>query len=129
MNHFVKFLISLSVLTILSIAAAKGAFMYLGAPVPVGFYLPFLFFFLINTVVYKAVAGLKSRRTFPAVFMGGTALKLFGSLIFLVIYGYKFNEHVRPFFILFIFTYMVYTFFEVVSIIGYLKRPNKPADQ
>jgi hypothetical protein len=122
-NHFSRFLLLLSAISILSVAAARIIFTLIVKPVPSGFYWPFLFFFVTTAIIYKAVtyATEKHPGRFPAYFMGATTVKLLGGLAFLVIYAVRHSEHVKPFFVLFLFLYMIFTSFEVISILNYLK--------
>jgi hypothetical protein len=122
-NHVYKFTLWLTILSIVAIAAARSIFGLLDRELPVGFYFPFLFFFLITIVIYKLVtfSSEKYPGRFPAYFMGGTTIKLLTGLVFLVLYAFRFPSHVKAFFVLFLCIYLIYNVFEVFSILHYLK--------
>jgi hypothetical protein len=130
-NHFQKFILALTVLSIASIAAARFIFSLIEKPVPIGFYLPFLFFFLITILIYKLVAfsSEKYPNRFPAFFMGGTTIKLLAGLAFLVLYALKFPSQVKTFFVLFAAIYLVFTAIEIVAILSYLKGKKTNSQQ
>ena len=63
----------------------------------------------------------KRPQQFPAYFMMTTAIKLFSSFMFIVPYAYLNKSEATRFILTFFLFYVIYTVFEIVSILGYLK--------
>jgi hypothetical protein len=116
-------------LTILSIIA--GAIIYLVKTlVPSAITSPALFqvlilFFLLTAVVHYVLLRISTLnpRKFVGYFMLATFLKLFVYLIVMVVYAFTINrEEVMPFVLGFFILYIIYTVFEVVSLLSQTKK-------
>jgi hypothetical protein len=86
-------------------------------------FLPFLLFVITSVVHwYLIIASQGDNKKFTYKFMGATGLKMFVYLILIVIYLLLDKEHAVPFLICFLILYVLYSFFEVLSVLKYLKN-------
>lgn len=91
--------------------------------------LPYLFilFFLVTLAVHYVVlriTELKPAR-FVSYFMLATFVKLVIYFIAVLVYVFSRKEQVLPFILSFFILYIFYTVFEVVSILGQTRAPDK----
>ena len=69
----------------------------------------------------------ENKNAFTMKFMGATAIKLFFSLIFIIVYAFINKKEIIPFAVLFLFLYIVFTVFETMVLLGQLKQ-NKQSN-
>jgi membrane protease YdiL (CAAX protease family) len=123
-KDFLDFLIKLIALTIILIVVSYFTFNYLPLPKPTALYYIFGFFFVVISVIHyfllKAVS--KNSKRFPAYYMGGITLKLFLSMIFILIYAVRNPEQAKPFLVTFFVIYFIYTTYETILILKHLDR-------
>ena len=125
--EFISFLKKLSILTIL--LTLTGYITFLLVPFPQMFVLYYIlgFFFVITGLIHYFLlkASAKNPRRFPAYYMGGITLKLFISLIFIVVYAVSNRENAKFFLLAFFAIYLIYTTFETVLILKHLNPGKK----
>lgn len=82
-----------------------------------------LVIFLINVLFHhyliRSAGG--SNRKFPAKFLGATAIKMGLYLVLIILFVVFDRENAVPFLFVFMIIYVVFTIFEVVSVLDYLK--------
>jgi hypothetical protein len=124
---FLQFLMRLSIFTAVLIVIGFWLFNY-----PLSQYsfkaLPLLYiYFFITTIIYHYIivgANKKSSSNFVNAFMAATTIKLFVSLLVLLIYIFTSNYGVVPFVVTFATGYLVYTSFEITVLMKHIKRSN-----
>jgi hypothetical protein len=82
-------------------------------------------FLLVVTVlvhVYLIKSSEKNPRKFTSKYLGAMGLKMFIYLLFLVVFLFIDTTRAVPFLVSFLVTYMVFTLYEVISILNYLKK-------
>lgn len=82
-----------------------------------------LVIFLINVLFHRYLirsAG-GSNRKFPVKFLSATAIKMGLYLILIILFVVFNRENAIPFMFVFIILYVVFTIFEVISVLDYLK--------
>ncbi len=84
----------------------------------------FPFFLLFTLLFHYLLLKASSRRPqlFVTYFMGGTTLKMFLVLGIILLYGFFFREHLPVFALTFFGLYLVFTAYEVVAILRYLRE-------
>jgi len=86
---------------------------------------PLWMFFVVTTALIHYVlvkVAQKDPKLFVGYFMGITAIKLFGYLIILTIYGLLKREAALGFTLLFLLLYLLYSGFEVVMLMRHFKK-------
>jgi hypothetical protein len=87
---------------------------------------PFLIlFFVLVTIGIHAIltkAGKRTIRQFSTFYMGSVTAKLFIYLTFLVAYTLTHKEQAVPFILTFFILYVLFTFFETLSLLNSLKN-------
>ena len=94
------------------------------------FFLVPVFIFGIVNLVHRFLiraSDLQPAR-FLSRYIGAMGVKLLIYIVFLLVILLADREHALPFLIIFLFSYLVFTIFEVVSILNYLKnkKNNSP---
>jgi hypothetical protein len=86
-----------------------------------------LFFVIISVAMHKYLvkANKKNTAKFVPVFMLVTFIKIMVCLIFMTIYALIFREHAVQFILTFLILYMIFTAFEVTSILPFVKRAKE----
>ena len=82
-----------------------------------------LVIFLITILFHRYLissAG-ETNRKFPSKFLGATGIKMGLYMILIIIYVVLDRENAAPFLLVFMIVYLIFTIFEVVSILDYLK--------
>jgi hypothetical protein len=124
-DTFKKFVINILILSF--IITAIGAVLFTGYLSK--YYLPvfpyvLVFYLGLNILVFYVL--LKSSQFRPARFVSNfmmmTGIKLFAYLAFLVIYVFSDKPHAVTFLLTFLILYVVFTVFEVVAVLHYLKK-------
>ena len=105
--------------------------------VPISFktefwFLPAFFFFTFGIISIPLISATiddpqKSKFTFR--FMGMTGLKLFLSLIFLLIYKFLFEDNFKGFTLQFLLQYFSFIGFELFLLLKELQKAKKPKNQ
>ncbi len=86
-------------------------------------FLPFLLFVItLGVHRYLIIASQGDNKKFTYKFLGATGIKMLAYLILIVIYLLLDREHAVPFLICFLILYVLYSFFEVLSVLKYLKN-------
>lgn len=67
----------------------------------------------------------KDTRKFPAKFLGVSGIKMGFYLIIIIVYSILQREHAVSFLLCFIVLYLIFSVFEVISIVNYIKTGNK----
>jgi len=125
-KQFQHFLLRLAILSLIA-----GALIYLfrnillpGLISPALYQMLVLFFALTAVVHYILLrTSTMNPRKFVGYFMLATFLKLFVYLIVMVVYAFTINrEEVMPFVLGFFALYIIYTVFEVVSLLSQTKK-------
>ncbi|MCD6069072.1 MAG: hypothetical protein K0S33_3898 [Bacteroidetes bacterium] len=85
--------------------------------------LPFFiaYAWIVHTWLNKALNS-ENKNAFTMQFMGATGIKLFLSLIVLVIYGILNRPGIVPFAILYLFIYFTFTGFETIALFKLIKQ-------
>ena len=79
-----------------------------------------ILYFIISTwLIHKAItkAAEKSHQSLIRVYMASTAIRLFTSLIIIIIYGLLFRKQITSFVLFFLPMYFIFLIFEVISLI------------
>jgi hypothetical protein len=87
--------------------------------------IPLWFFFIFSTALIHYIlvkVDQKDPKRFVGYFMGITAMKLFGYLIIITIYALLKKEAALGFTLWFLVLYLLYSGFEVVMLMKYLKK-------
>lgn len=124
-KKYLQFIIRL---TILSLGLGLIAFI-LSRFLPAGMISPalpylFLLFYVTGALVHYVllrITALKPRK-FVSYFMLATFLKLMNYLIVIVVYTFYVKEGILPFILSFFILYIIYTVFEVVTILAQTKE-------
>ena len=122
---FIIFSRKLSLLTFLIILLALSVgFIFPVVQLPVESAIVFAFFFIITLSVHFILlkADEKSDPQFIRYFMMTIMLKLFLYLGFIIILIFLVKEHAKPLAILFMILYLVYSVFEIGSLLSHLKK-------
>ena len=86
-------------------------------------FMPLLLFVItLGVHRYLIFASKADNMKFTYRFMGATGLKMFVYLILIVIYLLLEREHAVPFLICFLILYVIYSLFEVLAVLKYLKN-------
>lgn len=87
------------------------------------FIIPFFFVYsyLTHLSLTKALKS-DNKNAFTMRFMGATGIKLFFSLVFLVVYSFVNKSGLVPFAVLFLFLYFAFTIFETMILFKELKK-------
>ncbi len=87
------------------------------------FIIPFFFIYsyLTHLSLTKALTS-DNKNAFTMRFMGATGIKLFFSLIFIVVYSFVNKAGLIPFAVLFLFLYFAFTIFETMILFKELKK-------
>mgnify|MGYP003491335116 CR=1 FL=1 len=87
------------------------------------FIIPFFFIYsyLTHLSLTKALTS-DNKNAFTMRFMGATGIKLFCSLIFIVVYSFVNKAGLIPFAVLFLFLYFAFTIFETMILFKELKK-------
>jgi len=120
-----KFAIQLILLTIFCIIAGLLTFKsFLEEYYFTGYIvMPVLFLGItLGVHTYLIKASQDKPRKFTSKFIGATGLKMFIYIIFIAIYILIDRQHAIPFLISFLILYILYTVFEVISVLNYLKN-------
>jgi uncharacterized membrane protein HdeD (DUF308 family) len=119
-----KFYLKLIILSI--VIAVAGAIIFAVMPwqQPRVYYFIIAFFFAISAFTYWWLTTMlkKNSRRFPAYFMGATSIKLFSSLIFIVLYAIKNPAEAKVFLLTFFFIYLIFSAFETTEILSFSSR-------
>ena len=86
---------------------------------------PLWMFFLVTTALIHYIlvkVAEKNGKLFVGYFMGITAIKLFGYLIILTLYGLLKRESALGFTLIFLVLYLLYSGFEVVMLLRHFKK-------
>jgi hypothetical protein len=92
---------------------------YFSFSFPVLLLVIFLITILFHRYLIRSVG--ESNRKFPAKFLGATGIKMGLYMILIIIYVILDRENAVPFLLVFMIVYLIFTIFEVVSILDYLK--------
>ncbi|MBA2584081.1 MAG: hypothetical protein H0V01_11930 [Bacteroidetes bacterium] len=116
----------LVILTFVLIFLSFVGFHFLLIKAPLVHYYSIGFFFVITVLTHYFLtkAAIKSPGRFPAYYMGGVTLKLFISMIFIVIYAVLNKGEAKVFLLSFFILYLIYTSFETILILKHLNRPK-----
>ena len=125
--EFISFVKKLFILTIILALVSYLTFLLVPLPQMIVLYYILGFFLIITGVIHYFLlkASEKNPRRFPAYYMGGITLKLFVSLIFIVIYAISDRENAKFFLLAFFIIYLIYTTFETVFILKHLNPGKK----
>jgi uncharacterized membrane protein HdeD (DUF308 family) len=126
-----SFLIKLIFISIIISVAGTLIFTYMPWQQPRVFYFIVLFFFIISASTHWwLTVKLKSNiRRFPAYFMGSTSIKLFSSLIFILLYAIKNPSEAKVFLITFFLIYLIFTAFETTAILSFSSKLDNKTDE
>lgn len=92
------------------------------ANMPLGLMLLMLFFITGASHLILTRAGTKSAQAFTYAFMVTSMVRLVIYGIFIVLYGYNHHEVAKVFALTFFALYVIYTAFEIRSVLGYMKK-------
>jgi hypothetical protein len=102
---------------------------YIVANMPLG--LMFIVLFVITALSHLILlnSAKKSAQAFTYAFMGVSMVRLVIYGVFIVLYGYKHHEVAKVFALTFFALYIIYTVFEIRSVLGYMKSgPPEPPE-
>jgi|AntRauTorcE11897_2_1112592.scaffolds.fasta_scaffold46881_3 hypothetical protein len=119
-----KYIVRLLIITVILLASAWLIDSYVEKiTLPAVVYFIIIGFTILTWMLHRFVmsANKTSPQRFVAHFMGSITVKLFASIAFLVIYLYLVKAHKVEVAISLLTTYMVFTFFEVVTMQGLLR--------
>ena len=123
-NHLKKFIIrGIIISLILSIAGFFLFITILKEYFSFSFPVLLLVIFLINVLFHRYLirsAG-RSNRKFPIKFLSATVIKMGLYLILIILFVVFDRENAIPFLFVFMILYVVFTIFEVISVLDYLK--------
>jgi len=120
-----KIAIQLFILTILLTIAGFLVMKYI---LPEHYFTGYLFMPLLLFVItfsvhrYLIIASREDSKKFTYKFMGATGLKMFIYLVMMVIYLLLDKNHAVPFLVSFLILYVLYSLFEVLAVLKYLKN-------
>jgi phosphatidylglycerophosphate synthase len=127
-----KFIITLLFIALIITVLGYGLFLFLipqyyfpHFPVIPAFLLLVTAFLLLVTImvhVYLIKSSENNPRKFTSKYLGAMGLKMFIYMIFLVVFLFIDRAHAVPFLVSFLVTYAVFTLYEVISILNYLKK-------
>ena len=85
-----------------------------------------LFFFIINITVHSLLVSSSGNKKikFETAFLLSFFIKFFGYIIFMIVYISNHKENSLIFVVCLFFLYIIYTSFEINSIISFLKRSS-----
>ena len=120
-----KLIITLLFIALIITALGYGLFLFF---IP-QYYFPhfpvipaFLLVVTIMVHVYLIKSSENNPRKFTSKYLGAMGLKMFIYIIFLVVFLFIDTAHAVPFLVSFLVTYAVFTLYEVISILNYLKK-------
>jgi len=96
---------------------------YFSFSFPVLLLVIFLITILFHRYLIRSVG--ESNRKFPAKFLGATGIKMGLYMILIIIYVILDRENAVPFLLVFMIVYLIFTIFEVVSVLNYLRIHKK----
>ena len=123
-NHLKKFIIRGIIISL--VLSITGFFLFitiLKEYFSFSFPVLLLVIFLINVLFHRYLirsAG-RSNRKFPIKFLSATGIKMGLYLIIIILFVVFDRENAVPFLFVFMIIYVVFTIFEVVSVLDYLK--------
>ncbi len=123
-NHLKKFIIrGIIISLILSIAGFFLFITILKEYFSFSFPVLLLVVFLINVLFHRYLirSARRSNRKFPIKFMSATIIKMGLYLILIFLFVVFDRENAVPFLFVFIIIYVIFTIFEVISVLDYLK--------
>jgi hypothetical protein len=127
-NHLKKFIIKGIIISVaLSIAGFFLFITILKEYFSFSFPILLLVIFLINVLFHRYLirsAG-KSNRKFPIKFLSATVIKMGLYLILIILFVVFDRENAIPFLFVFITIYVVFTIFEVISVLDYIKNTRE----
>jgi hypothetical protein len=112
----------------ITVVITLAGFFILKFVTPEYFFTGFLFVPLVLFVItigvhrYLIIASQADNRKFTYKFMGATGIKMFVYLIFIAVYLLIDREHAVPFLICFLILYFLYSVFEILTVLKYLKN-------
>jgi hypothetical protein len=120
-----KFIFVLLLLTLIITAIGYALFLFI---IP-RYYFPYfpaipVFLLLVTLLVHNYLirTSEKDPRKFTARYLGAMGLKMFIYLVFLMVFLFLDTAHAVPFLVSFLVTYATFTFYEVISILNFLKK-------
>ncbi|MCK4856114.1 MAG: hypothetical protein KAT31_17670 [Bacteroidales bacterium] len=120
-----KFIITLLFIALIITVLGYGLFLFL---IP-QYYFPhfpvipaFLMLVTIMVHVYLIKSSENNPRKFTSKYLGAMGLKMFIYLVFLIVILLLDTAHAVPFLVSFLVSYAVFTLFEVISILNFLKK-------
>ncbi len=120
-----KFIITLLFIALIITVLGYGLFLFL---IP-QYYFPhfpvipaFLMLVTIMVHVYLIKSSENNPRKFTSKYLGAMGLKMFIYLVFLVVFLLLDTANAVPFLVSFLVSYAVFTLFEVISILNFLKK-------
>jgi hypothetical protein len=128
MRRFVSgFYFRLIVLTAIVAVAGPLLFHVMNWPQPRVYHFIVTFYFVFTAIIHwwLSAALRKNARRFPAYFMGATTIKLFASMVFIVLYAIKNPVEAKVFLVTFFLIYLIYTAFETTEILHYSSQIRK----
>ncbi|MBA3901026.1 MAG: hypothetical protein H0X62_12600 [Bacteroidetes bacterium] len=125
-----KFIVKLIILTIAVSAIGELVFAIMPWEKPTVFYYIIAFYFVISAFTHWWLTGAlkKNSRRFPAYFMGATSIKLFSSLIFIVLYSIKNPAEAKTFLLTFFLIYLIFSAFETTEILTFSSKYRKDSE-
>ena len=123
-NHLKKFISRGIIISLILFISGFFLFItilkeYFSFSFPVLLLVIFFITVLFHRYLIRSVGG--SNRKFPAKFLGATGIKMGLYMILIIIYVILDRENAVPFLLVFMIVYLIFTIFEVVSILDYLK--------
>lgn len=93
---------------------------------PLGLMFIMLFVITGTSHLILTKAGARGGQPFTYAFMVTSMVRLVIYGVFIVIYGYSHHEVAKVFALTFFALYVIYTAFEIRSVLGYMKNSRKP---
>ena len=123
-NHLKKFIIRGIIISLILFITGFFLFItilkeYFSFSFPVLLLVIFFITVLFHRYLIRSVG--ESNRKFPAKFLGATGIKMGLYMILIIIYVILDRENAVPFLLVFMIVYLIFTIFEVISILDYLK--------
>lgn len=123
-TEFLKFIKKNTILSLVILVIYYFSVLIFKKPASPTLALLVVFFFAVNSVVYYILLSAtgKNFSKFMTNFMASTFVKLMVYLAVMLIYVYLFPKNALPFIIEYFILYIIYSVFEVISILSFSKR-------
>lgn len=123
-NHLKKFIIRGIIISLILFITGFFLFItilkeYFSFSFPVLLLVIFLITVLFHRYLIRSIG--ESNKKFPVKFLGATGIKMGFYIILIIMYVVFDRENAVPFLLVFMIIYLIFTIFEVVSVLDYIK--------